>query len=282
MKSMLSEELNKFNLLTKYDSKLTLTENTEILNEAPGIKGFLELLMSSRELVKQSLKDIKMTTLKTASGKNLKNTDEIIDAIQLGELTAKEIGGIRKSLYNATTSTTVLKDAIALDVARWIKKKHGELHTDSDIVKLLTERGFTDTNRILLKYKGIIGKPWQSIIKELEADKDIQMLLATKPSAKPKLDEWIKANVKKGTSLERSEIIKFIKDFGEKSSKASRFVNKYITPYIGKVTTNKVLIVIGLLIAIGAFTIKDTLLFACSRLGWDWTNKICGDKEETW
>jgi hypothetical protein len=236
--------------------------------------------MSSRELVKQSLKDIKMTTLKTASGKNLKNTDEIIDAIQLGELTAKEIGGIRKSLYNSTRTSSVVKDAIALDVARWVKKKHGELHTDADIVKLLTERGFTDTNRILEKYKRIIGKPWQIILKELEADKDIQMLLATKPSAKPKLDEWIKANVKTGTSLERSEIIGFIKDFGEKSSKASRFIKKYITPYIGKVTTNKVLIVIGLLIAIGAFTIKDTLLFACSRLGWDWTNKICGNKEE--
>jgi hypothetical protein len=280
MKLILNEELNKFNLLTKYNNRLTLTENTQVLNEGPGIKGFLEILSTNAEMVKKALKDIKLTEFTTVEGKFFKNTNEIIEAMKSGEISAKELGGIRKSLYNASTSPTLLKDVIALDIAKWVKQKHGELHTDADIVKLLTERGFTDTNRILLKYKGIIGKPWKTILKELEADKDVQMLLAKKPNAKAALENWIKANIKTGTSVENSEIKNFIKDFGEKNSRVSRFVKKYIVPYIGEITTKKVLLIIGVLIGIGAFTIKDTLLFACSRLGWDWTNKICGDKEE--
>jgi hypothetical protein len=280
MKSILSEELNKFNLLTKYNNKLTLTENTQVLNEGPGLKGFLELLTTNAEMVKKALKDIKLTEFITKDGKQFKTTDKIIEAIKNGEISAKELGGIRKSLYNASTSPTLLKDVIALDIAKWVRKKHGDLHTDAEIVRFLTEKGFSDTNRILVKYKGIIGKPWQIILKELQADKDVQMLLAAKPNAKAALENWIKANIKTGTSVERSEIKSFIKDFGEKNSKVSRFVKKYITPFIGELTTNKLLLAIGILIAIGAFTIKDTLLFACSRLGWDWTNKICGDKEE--
>jgi hypothetical protein len=280
MKSILSEELNKFNLLTKYDSKLTLTENTEILNEGIGIKGFLELLVSNRELVKQALKDIKLKTFTTESGKVLKNTDEIIEAIKRGELTGKEIGGIRKSLYNATTSPSTLKDAIALDVARWIKKKHGELHTDADIIKLLTEKGFTDTNRILVKYKGIIGKPWKIIIDSFNADKDIQMLYSLKPNSKAAVENWIKKNVKTGTSVDKSEVVSFIKDFGEKGTKMSRFVKKYITPYVGEITVSKVLWALGLGLALGVYTFKDALVLACKRLGFDWSNKICADKEK--
>jgi hypothetical protein len=280
MKLIISEELNKFNLLTKYDSKLTLTENTEILNEGIGIKGFLEVLITNRGLIKQALKDIKLTKYTTESGIFLKDTDEIIEAIKAGELTAKEIGRIRKLLYNATTSSSVLKDAIALDVARWIKKKHGNLHTDADIVKLLTERGFSDPNRILTKYKLIVGKPWKIIIDSFNADKDIQMLYSLKPNSKPAVENWIKQNVKTGTSVQKSEVTDFIKDFGEKSSRTSRFIKKYITPYIGEITGTKVLWALGLGLALGVYTFKDALVLACKRLGFDWSNKICGDKEE--
>jgi hypothetical protein len=280
MKLIISEELNKFNLLTKYDSKLTLTENTKILNEGIGIKGFLEVLITNRGLVKQALKDIKLTKYTTESGIFLKDTDEIIEAMKGGGLTAKEIGRIRKSLYNATTSDAVLKDAIALDVARWIKKKHGNLHTDGDIVKLLTKRGFSDPNRILTKYKLLIGKPWKIIIDSFNADKDIQMLYSLKPNSKPAVENWIKKNVKTGTSVQKSEVTDFIIDFGEKSSRTSRFIKKYITPYLGEITGKKVLWALGLGLALGVYTFKDALVLACKRLGFDWSNKICGDKEE--
>jgi hypothetical protein len=200
--------------------------------------------------------------------------------MKAGEMSAKEIGSVRKSLYNATTSPTLLKDVIALDVAKWVKNKHGNLHDDAEILKFLTDRGFSDPNRILNKYKLLIGKPWKKIIDSFNADKDIQMLYSLKPGSQNAVEKWIKDNVKTGNSVEKSEVKDYIKDFGEKSSRTSRFVKKYITPYVGEITKTKVLWALGLGLALGIYTVKDALVLTCKRLGFDWSNKICGDKEE--
>ena len=153
-----------YDLLKKYNNESFLIKNTQVLNEGPGLKGFLELLTTNAEMVKKALKDIKLTEFKTESGKFLKNTNEIIESIKKGQLSVKELGKIRKLLYNAPTSSTILKDIIALDVAKWVKNKHSDLKTDSEIIAFLRGKGFKDGNLILQKYNSLKPKV-KSIIK---------------------------------------------------------------------------------------------------------------------
>jgi hypothetical protein len=280
MKTTINDEVLKFKLFTNYKNNLTLTENIQTISESiGGGKLFLELISSNPRTIKKSLENIKLTKFTTKSGVKLSNVDEIIDAISKGKdvvLSAKEIGSIKKSLYNGQQTDANLREAIAVDVAKWLKKKGGN-YTDNELSSILTEKGFTNPQPIINKYKLLVGKPWKKLINSFRADPEVMKLYAFKPAAQAKVEEWVKANIKEGRDIETKQVIKFITDFGEKGTKVSRFVKKYITPYLSTITLNKVLLVIGIGIAIGAFTIKDTLLFACSRLGYDWSNKMCGD-----
>ncbi len=93
---------------------------------------------------------------KTESGVILKDTDEIINAIEKGGiLTAKEVGSIRKKIYNSANCSIELKEIIALDVAKYLKNKHSDLKTDNEITSFLKEKGFTDIGFILKKYRQI-------------------------------------------------------------------------------------------------------------------------------
>jgi hypothetical protein len=93
---------------------------------------------------------------KTESGVILKDTDEIINAMKKGGiLTAKEVGSIRKKIYNSANCSFELKEIIALDVAKYLKNKHSDLKTDKEISSFLKEKGFNDIGIILKKYRQI-------------------------------------------------------------------------------------------------------------------------------
>ena len=93
---------------------------------------------------------------KTESRVILKDTDEIINAMKKeGILTAKEVGSIRKKIYNSTKCSIELKEIIAIDVAKYLKNKHSDLITDKEISSFLKEKGFKDTDLIIKKYRQI-------------------------------------------------------------------------------------------------------------------------------
>jgi hypothetical protein len=158
MKTILNEELKKFNLLTKYDSRLTLSENTQIINEQ--LKGFREFIELNAKEAKKTLENIGLKNFKTESGVVLRNTEEILDAMKRGgSLTSKEVGTIRKLIYNSNYCSKELRGIIAIDVAKALVKEVGAGHTDSQIIAALTQNGFTrDTDLILQKYKTLTPK----------------------------------------------------------------------------------------------------------------------------
>lgn len=72
--NILNEELNRFKLMMKYDTKNTLSENTKLIFENEGL---LKAAMADTRLLQNALTDLKSTE----SFKAVKTADNVIDAI---------------------------------------------------------------------------------------------------------------------------------------------------------------------------------------------------------
>jgi hypothetical protein len=233
MKTILNEELKKFNLLTKYDSRLTLSENTQIINEQ--LKGFREFIELNAKEAKKTLENIGLKNFKTESGVVLKNTDEILDAMKKGgSLTSKEVGTIRKLIYNSNYCSKELRGVIAIDVAKALVKEVGAGHTDSQIIAALTNNGFTkDTDLILQKYKALTPKvkppkPNKNTIVDalntLKSDVNIEKLLTytNNPTVtRNQLESFLTAAIKKNKTYTDvyDDLVKIIKSHPEFDAK---------------------------------------------------------------
>lgn len=124
MNKILLEEIKRFNLLSKYDNKNTLTENVEkqnigLLLEQGIFKDLLRIFGGEERLVAKELQNVFKETdvFFSTTGKELKTGEELFTALREGRLAGKEMAKVNKSLLK-NGSTLEIKTAAADNFAK--------------------------------------------------------------------------------------------------------------------------------------------------------------------
>lgn len=144
MNNLLIEEINKFKLLSSYNTKITLNENQNIISEAPKV---MKDVISTIRIGDEILRDI-VGGLKTKTNVRLNNWNEVINAVEKDLLSPAAYGQLRKSILMKVTDPDI-KLAIAHDMALNAKTFQGK--TNKQIIDLLTSKhGFTNADAKLV------------------------------------------------------------------------------------------------------------------------------------
>lgn len=145
MNKILLEEIKRFNLLSKYDNKNTLTENVEkhnigLLLEQGIFKDLLRIFGGEERLIAKELQNVFKETdvFFSTTGKELKTGEELFTALRESRIANKEMAKINKSLLK-NGSTLEIKTAAADNFAK--NRNFAEalnIYTDDEIIKRLT------------------------------------------------------------------------------------------------------------------------------------------------
>lgn len=159
-KNILSEEIKRMRLFTNYDSRKTLTENEEVLNEQIGT--FLKDLVKTDAAVERAaIRDLDAGFgaikggITDTKGIVLRDADEVMRAVKAGTLAPAELGKVNKVLFKNTTNS-VVKQAIAKDLASstTFATKYAT-KSEAEALAMLEAKGYTksEAKMIVDEYK---------------------------------------------------------------------------------------------------------------------------------
>jgi hypothetical protein len=159
-RNILSEEIKRMRLFTNYDSRKTLTENEEVLNEQIGT--FLkDLVKTDAAIERAAIRDLDAGFgaikggVTDTKGIILRDADEVMRAVKAGTLAPAELGKVNKVLFKNTTNS-VVKQAIAKDLASstTFATKYAT-KTEAEALLMLEAKGYTksEAKMIVNEYK---------------------------------------------------------------------------------------------------------------------------------
>lgn len=158
-KNIIQEEINRFKLLSKYDSSQTLTENTSSLSEqAQALKTLFKTDAAVARTAAREL-DAGLMGVKggitRVDGVVLRNSDDIIKAVKAGKLAPAELGKVNTALLKSTKNPAV-KTAVIQDVVgtTTFATKYGT-KTEAEAIAALQAKGWTkaDARQAIQQYK---------------------------------------------------------------------------------------------------------------------------------
>jgi len=166
-RNILSEEIKRMRLFTNYDSRKTLTENEEVLNEQIGT--FLkDLVKTDAAIERAAIRDLDAGFgaikggVTDTKGIILRDADEVMRAVKAGTLAPAELGKVNKVLFKNTTNS-VVKQAIAKDLASstTFATKYAT-KTEAEALLMLEAKGYTksEAKMIAKEYKNL-GKAFK-------------------------------------------------------------------------------------------------------------------------
>lgn len=201
MENKILEELKRINLLSNYDSKLTLSENYTILDEwkivSEQTQAFLK--SGSKQLAKTVAKDIDAIFssfkggLRSVDDVVLKNGDDVVKAIKTGKLAPAQLGKVNMGLFRQTQDVG-LKTAIARDISSTANfgKTMSSVKTETEAVTALMNgpKKFTKQEAELLvkEFKsngGVIGSTTKQVGKVKITKKGGKKTLKSKRNKNP-------------------------------------------------------------------------------------------------
>lgn len=167
-KNIIQEEINRFKLLSKYDSSQTLTENTISLSEqAQALKTLFKTDAAVARTAAREL-DAGLMGVKggitRVDGVVLRNSDDIIKAVKAGKLAPAELGKVNTALLKSTKNPAV-KTAVIQDVVgtTTFATKYGT-KTEAEAIAALQAKGWTkaDARQAIQQYKAS-GKTFKGV-----------------------------------------------------------------------------------------------------------------------
>lgn len=156
--------LENFKKLSFYDTKLTLTENINLLSENV-IKDFfkeMSVLFGSEGALKNEINSLR-TDILDLNGVRMSG-DEVISQLKLGTLPAKEYKKLMLSLFRESTNI-ITKEGVAKQIVFNTKTKSlFETLTKDEIIKRIQRNGYTKSEseylfNVYKKNKGKYIKP---------------------------------------------------------------------------------------------------------------------------
>jgi hypothetical protein len=154
-KNILSEEIKRMVLLSKYDNRKTLTENADLVNEmiVEGIgQALADLFKADSGLARAAAKDIESGILSIKGGvtdvKGVALTDgkSVMNAVKTGTLGAVELGKVNAMLFSKTASDQVRRAIISdLMGSKSLVTKFSKLTEKEAIANLKATGKYTDS-----------------------------------------------------------------------------------------------------------------------------------------
>jgi len=250
MKNLILENFRK---LSKYDNKLTLSENLEIINEG-GMGDFFKEMVSLFRSEGEFRNELNSLTaeIKDLNGVRMSG-DEILRQIKNGTLPKESYKEVIKSLFREATSQTI-KSGIAKEIVSSSKTKSlFETLTKDQILEKIKKKGYAsgDAEYIFNTYRQEGGKyikpskissniklDFETEWTKIKAEDDIYKLFSKYPDAEAKIKPWIENKVKLGQSFET---------MGPEAIKSQ--IKSIVTPLVKPSILGKVLNVFDVLIS---------------------------------
>jgi hypothetical protein len=153
MKNNILEEINRFNLLSNYNNKLTFSENLEktetnlLVEQRSATKAAITSLgkVGEATIAKELKKLPKLPTVFTkgrgGSPTQLRTADDIAAAVTKGLLTPTELGKVNMVLFRDPNISTNIRKAALSDITSTgsFAKTMGKAKTEADAIRLLMD-----------------------------------------------------------------------------------------------------------------------------------------------
>ena len=216
MKNINESIINRVKLLMEYDTSKTLDENLSIISEAPN--PFTSL---AKSVSKTSLDDVIKSAkggLKTTGNKVIKNSDDLIKALERNAVSAVNIGKVRTGLMKSSSLRFADKAALIDDFVKnpTVYNKYKNLN-QRQITGRFKAAGYPDdvAKEIAKKIRGQVGQMRQITPKIKTALSDATQKVLKQGANKWNWGSWLKWGVGLGLSAAGVyAIIQYMKEDG--------------------------------------------------------------------
>lgn len=180
MNKLINEEIRIFKLISNYDTSKTLTDNENVLNEQRGyIKNLAKMLEAEKAFLNSIFKEAKFTKylengkILDKFGNELKNIDEVIQAVRDKKMRGKDLAKFNFAVYK-TTGNTTLKQSIIKDIISEVGFAEKYINIgEKEFIKDLKKLGYTDdeAKKLINEFKKTeVGKNAETARKKYEFD----------------------------------------------------------------------------------------------------------------
>ena len=180
MNKLINEEIRIFKLISNYDTSKTLTDNENVLNEQRGyIKNLAKMLETEKAFLNSIFKEAKFTKylengkILDKFGNELKNIDEVIQAVRDKKMRGKDLAKFNFAVYK-TTGNTTLKQSIIKDIISDVGFAEKYINIgEKEFIKDLKKLGYTDdeAKKLINEFKKTeAGKNAETARKKYEFD----------------------------------------------------------------------------------------------------------------